>query len=745
LVLVLEASSASQQTTSQTSTHSTTQKSGASHKTSSKAATAHKKKPASHRVIRLHQAFVASSSLKPMAQQLIQDRTPAAYAGVQSFATSHANEDAGALAWLVLGYAHILDHDYSKAIEALNRARPRAGDLGDYVAYYLGESYLQTGRTAEAVATLADFGKNYPDSLQVREAHLAYAEALLAEGRPKDAVALLERYRQPLHAEVEMALAKGYQALGENNKAADAYRNVYYGLPTSSSADQAGSELRKLGATAASNAERRARAEALEKGKRYGDAANEYRELADQAAPAERPAVLIAMAMDLQKSGRSKEAKQALASMPETSGEANALRLYTSVEIARSSDDPDGVAKLLDEMRRSAASSPWFEQALLSAANMSLLKHDYDRAIETFRELSQRFPSSSKAAYGHWKAAWLSFREGRTEDAKKAFDEQIELYPASGEVPAALYWNGRIAEEQSDEARAYAYYQKLSGRYRNYYYALLARQRLANLKKTSGTVRYPALERVSPPGAAKITEATPPADDLRFQKAQLLANGGLVDLAVKEVQAGGNGEKASWIAPEAARIYRESGRYDRSLETMKRAVPDYFAKEIPDMPQSYWTALFPKPYWNDLKNYSTQNGLDPFLVASLIRQESEFNPAAISHANAIGLMQLLPKTGKMVAKEVKLKSYSVNRLVEPGVNLELGTRYFRGMVDKFGAFEYALAAYNAGDDRVKDWLEQGKYRDVQEFVESIPFTETREYVQAIVRNANVYKLLYGQP
>jgi soluble lytic murein transglycosylase len=109
-------------------------------------------------------------------------------------------------------------------------------------------------------------------------------------------------------------------------------------------------------------------------------------------------------------------------------------------------------------------------------------------------------------------------------------------------------------------------------------------------------------------------------------------------------------------------------------------------------------------------------------------------------------MQLLPQTGKLVARQEKLKRYSPTQLFTPTVNLQLGTRYFRGMVDQFGgSFEYALAAYNAGSDRVEEWMGQGKYRDQQEFVESIPFTETREYVQAILRNAAVYKQLYGAP
>ncbi len=130
-------------------------------------------------------------------------------------------------------------------------------------------------------------------------------------------------------------------------------------------------------------------------------------------------------------------------------------------------------------------------------------------------------------------------------------------------------------------------------------------------------------------------------------------------------------------------------------------------------------------------------------MASLIRQESEFNPAALSRANAFGLMQLLPKVGKGLAKEVKLKNFSTEVLYTPNINLELGTRYFRHMVDHYnGQIEYALAAYNAGEERVDDWRKSGEFKDVEEFVESIPFTETREYVQAILRNAVMYKLLY---
>jgi soluble lytic murein transglycosylase len=132
-------------------------------------------------------------------------------------------------------------------------------------------------------------------------------------------------------------------------------------------------------------------------------------------------------------------------------------------------------------------------------------------------------------------------------------------------------------------------------------------------------------------------------------------------------------------------------------------------------------------------------------VASLIRQESEFNPAAVSPANAMGLMQLLPHVGRNLAKELRISHFSSDQLLQPATNLQLGTRYFKQVVDHYdGQIAYALAAYNAGENRVAEWRASGTYRDTEEFVESIPFTETREYVQAILRNAVLYRLLYPE-
>ena len=719
--------------------------------TSKKTSQKKRRKPVSPRVRRARQAFAASANLRSMAQQLLQDRTPAAYAGVEAYARRHPKEDAGALAWLVIGYARTLDHDYGKAIDPFNRAKAGASELGDYVAYHLGDAYLKTAHNAEALATLADFSKNFPDSLLIRDAHLLYASALLEENRPHEAAALLEKDRSPVRSDIEFAIGRAYEAAGETQKAESAFRNIYFNLPNSSEADAAGAALRKLGISG-SLAERRTRADLLFKTRHYNEAASEYRELVPDVPPESRIELQLTLATALEKSEQSHDARHLLTSMGAQQGDAEAERLYLLSETARSTSDEGAVLETVNQLRQFGPTSPWLEQALLSAGNMYLLKRDYDHAIDYFRELQERFPKGTRASYAHWKAAWLSFRQGRTEDARKGFENQIALYPDSAEVPAALYWRARLAEEENNPAMARAFYQKLGDRFHNYYYAELARQRLIGLLARHGVdpdqeaVHYALLDHVAPLSSSKIEAADPPEDNLRVARARLLSNGGLADMAVRELQAAASQEGGTWAPPEMARVYQDGGRYDRGIEIMKRMTPNYFAVDIPDLPRPYWEALFPKAYWSDLRKYSEQNGLDPFLVASLIRQESEFNAGALSRANAVGLMQLLPKTGKTVAKQVKLKGYNAPLLYTPAVNLELGTRYFKDMVDKYnGQFEYALAAYNAGSDRVSDWLGEGHYRDPQEFVESIPFTETREYVQAILRNANVYRQLYQTP
>ena len=765
MLLLLQGSGLSAQTSTSSSTSSpssaesskssTTKKStarsssAAKKKSTAKKSHAPRKKATAARTMKLHRTFVASSDLRPMAQQLIDYRTPAAYTGVENYATRHAGTEPGALAGFAIGYAHYLDAQYPAAISAFQKAQPYIGELKDYTAFFIGNSYLLSNNPESALTYLRDFGTRFPDSVYADDATLAYARALLATNRSETAIQVLSKHTGT-GADGEYLLGKAYVQNGQGRTGAEVLRRVYYDYPTTQQADWAENDLKKIPEAAmlppVTFSEHEHRANGLYQGRRWPQAADEYKALVPLAPAGQQSQVDIQLANALMKVGDNRGAKEALARIPDDGSEASAEKWYQSAEIARNTNDDAELTSILQHMRATTPNSPWLESALLTAGNMYLLRQDYDHAIDYYKEIHDRFPNSSKAAYAYWKCAWLTYRQNRPDQAKKYFDQQIEFYPASNEVPNAIYWRGRMAEGDRDYALARSYYLKLTDRYRNYYYGVAARKRLATLPDAQPAA-VASLQRI--PGLTKIEpeslETAPPGDDLHYNRSRLLENAGALDLAVRELQAGTN-SGPSWEMVEIARMYTAAGEYYRALQALKKAINGYFAMDMNALPQPYWEGLFPRPYWDALRRYSDENGLDPYLVASLIRQESEFNPGAVSRANAYGLMQLLPSTGKSTAKQVGLHNYKTDSLLDPTTNIQLGTKYFREMVDHFGGqIEYALAAYNAGDSRVESWRSSGTYRDIEEFVESIPFTETREYVQAIVRNAEVYKRVYKTP
>jgi soluble lytic murein transglycosylase len=368
---------------------------------------------------------------------------------------------------------------------------------------------------------------------------------------------------------------------------------------------------------------------------------------------------------------------------------------------------------------------------------MYLLRHDYAPAIQYYGYLAAHFPAHKYAATAHWRSGWLSYRMGLYADAARIFAEQIRDYPNSKEFASALYWQARLYETQDhDPAKAAANYRTLVRAYQHYFYAQLARQRLAALNNTSAAPA-PQLDKIQPPPVPTLNESFP-EDSPHLAKARLLANAGLNDYISQEIAA--DPDSGSWSALAEAQIYASYGETFRALRALKRALPSSISAPIKSIPLPYWRILFPEPWWETIQAESAKNNLDPYLVASLIRQESEFNPSAVSPANAYGLMQLLPTVGRSMAHAQGTRNFQTFHLLDPITNIQLGTRNLRQTLNKFGGVtEYALAAYNAGDERVTDWQAAGPYQGIDEFVESIPFTETREYVEAILRNEEMYR------
>jgi soluble lytic murein transglycosylase len=701
------------------------------------------KLPTTARSIKLTSAFLASAQLRPMAQQLAATRAPAAYAGVLSYAHSHPGEGA-ATAYLALAHANYMDHRYADAVTNFNEAK-RAGEaLDDYADYLGAQAAIQAGRSGDAYALLDHFADHYPDSIFVANAPVLLANAHLQQQDARGALAVLQPLLNTPAADpvgFQYALGRAYQLAGDSAHAAPVFRDIYQKQPLAYEAVEAASQLQAMGSPLSAG-ERKTHADALFNAKRYSEASAEYNAIGrnnPELGEADRRAlILYAAVCDFKLKHLS---RRDIEKLPETNDDTAALKLYMLAELSRNEDDRAGHDALIAQMLQRYPTSRWLEEALYSGGNMYLLKHDAAQAIYHYGLLFKMFPNSTYAPSAHWRAAWMNYRTRNYSEAARLMDEQIERYPGGQEMPSALYWRGRIYEdEEHNFPQATNYYRRLVSVYTDYYYANLARQRLAVLGTQPAVPPAPSLTNAQRPQVPALTGELP-ENDIHLIKARLLANAALNEYIGPEIHASPTADE--WGALGQAEIYVSYGEYTRSLQSMKHSGISFFTLPMDQVPSVYWHLLFPQPYWKELVANAGSNGLDPYLVASLIRQESEFNAGAVSPANAYGLMQLLPSVGKSVAKKHGMKGFSTKQLLDPSTNLELGTINLKQVLDRFGGqAEYALAAYNAGDTPVRQWLATNDYKDVPEFVESIPYTETRDYVQAILRNREMYRALY---
>ena len=728
-----------------------TKTTGTSKRTKAKSAATSKRKGTSTasrkptaQTIRLTSAFKASEQLRPMAQQLAATRSPAAYSGVENYAHAHPGEGAAA-AYLALGHAYMLDHRYADAAATFRRANASGTALDDYADYLGAQAAVQAGHGADAYALLDRFSEKHPESIFKANAPVLLANAYLQQNDPQGALHVLTPLAdtpQGSHVDFRYVLGRAYQMAGDTTHAAAVFRSLYVNFPLSMEAAQARMQMQAMNMPP-TPAERKVHADQLFNAKRYTDAGEEYHAIEHESglSQADHDALLIyAAACDMKMKHIS---RRDIEKLPNTNDDSAALKFYMLAELSRNEHDESTHDQLIAQMVQRFPNSRWLEEALYSGGNMYLLKHDAQQATYHYSLLVKMFPNSTYAASAHWRTAWMNYRLHNYPEAARLMDEQIQGYSAGIEVPGALYWRARIYEEQDHNfAQAVNYYQALTSSYINFYYAMLARQRLNVLKGQTETTAPAAVLSSVPKPVVPFLTGELPENEPHLIKARLLANAALNEYIGPEIQASPTSNE--WGALAQSEIFTSYGETTRALQAMKHSGISFFAMPLDQVPTVYWKVLFPQPYWSDLVADSQKNGLDPYLVASLIRQESEFNAGVVSHANAWGLMQLLPSVGKSMAKKDGIKGYSANSLLNPTVNLQLGTKNLRLVLDRFGGQqEYALAAYNAGDVPVRQWMAAGTYKDIAEFVESIPYTETREYVQAILRNREIYRALYG--
>ena len=252
---------------------------------------------------------------------------------------------------------------------------------------------------------LRDFGARFPDSIFENDATIGYGKALLATKRSADAVQVLAHLSGG-GADAQYLLGKAYVQNGQARTGAETLRRVYYNYPTSQQADWADLDLKKIPEAdllpPVTYGEHERRAEGLYKARKWDAAVSEYKLMLPMSPAGQQSTINIKLANSLMKLGQNQQAKDVLARIPDDGSEGSAEKWYQSVEIARNTNNDAELSNILQHMRATSPHSPWLESALFTAGNMYLLRQDYDKAIDYYKEIHDRFPNSSKASYAHW-------------------------------------------------------------------------------------------------------------------------------------------------------------------------------------------------------------------------------------------------------------------------------------------------------------------------------------------------------
>lgn len=645
--------------------------------------------------------------------------------------------------------------DYQTAIR---RLRPiRVPSLADYIVYHLASSEQQTGDFDGAIQNLDAYRASRVNASPLAgKIALLHGRTLLDKHDPAESARALEilqsDYKLLPQPDGDFALGLAYEALGEQPQAALAYGRVYYAYPNTDLAAQSFPALERLRTTLGKDFPEAPPVQQLERcekwlsAREYYKARQEYSVLADRLTGPEKDDARVGIGAAQYLAGDAASALRYLKELKATRPEAEAARLYYLTEAARKSGDDAAMMDAVKQLEEHFPQSPFRLKAMIAAGNRYVASGDREHYEPLFKSASDTFPSENSTAAVHWKITWDAWLSGRS-DRVDLLREQVQRYPGDSRSSSALYFMGRAAESEGKYGEARAYYDRLSAQYPHYFYGVLGRERAHEPKIAMAAPDEAVSSWLSGIGwpmrrDLSGTESNP-ATRQRIERARLLLSAGLPDLSEAELRFGAktDNEQPQLLALELA---HNAPSPFRALRIMKSLSADYLALPTDNASIRFWQMLFPLPYKDELFRNARAHGLDPYYVAGLIRQESEFNPEARSPSNAYGLMQLIPSTGRLMGRQQGMKFVSTSMLLNPSVNIRLGTQYLRGQLNSWnGDWYQTLAAYDAGPGRVREWLMGINYREPVEFVESIPFNETREYVQAVLRNADMYRELYS--
>ncbi len=651
-----------------------------------------------------------------------------------------AGRPAPATAAFATAVSHLADGTASAALPVFGRATSDPL-LGGYALLLQGRAQLALGKPAEAQFSVEQLLRVEPPDYLREAAFLLRADIAEASGdaaaelRALQGVADLKPIAGPA---LYLRLGRAAKQAGDLGAARRAFNKVVYEFALSPEATDALAELALLADPGAVPSRETAsldlgRGAQLYAAKRFADARKAFDAVRPVAVAGERDLVALRLAecdLGLKKFAAARDALEPLIERGDHRAEARYAMLGVLRGLNRDVEFVSETRRVVDEF----PDTPWAESALNDLATFYLLNDDDAAAARVFAEMYRTYPSGAHAERAAWRSGWWAYTRGDYAETVRVFDEAFTRFARSDYRSAWSYWAARARRQMGQRDAAADGYRAVIALYQNSYYGREAERGLAAITGTS-TVARARLE--APP---TVTPGEPPPNARLITR---LLEVGLYDEAIGELKYA---ERAVGTSPlitaSLAYAWNRKGELRTAITLMKRAYPQFMAEGGEMLPIELRRVIFPMAYWDLIQKYAVGRGLDPHVMAALITQESTFQADVKSAANAWGLMQILPSTGRTYAARVGVRPWRVSKLTNPDVNIRIGMAYFADLVKRYDGVMGALVAYNAGGSRYRTWVAEYPGADRDEFIDNIPFFETQNYLKRILGTADDFRALY---
>ena len=648
---------------------------------------------------------------------------------------------------LARGAELIAAGDFAAALPLVNTRDLDGSVLAPYARYYTAVAQVGLARADAADATLKALNPAQLVGALKETGSVLQASVAVKRGEAERAEDLLEDLSDDKLAwpeDVLVALGSAEETLGHAEHALQAYRRVYYEYPLSTQAVDAADGIARVETTPLVASDRftreLARAQQLFDGRRWAQARAAFEPLLKAATGDDRELIALRLGECAYYLDRFSEARKLLQPYLEGSRREAEARFFHLAAV-RGAGDNESFVSLSRGLVADHPDSEWAAETLNNLASYYIVVDRDADADEVFRELLRRFPRHRHAERAAWKSGWFAYRLDDFRRAAEVFDSAAGTFARSDYRPSWLYWSARAHDQIGNTEIANARYRLTVTDYQNSYYGRLATNLLQRRK-------------LPPVVAATTVAVAPPSAVSTGDLIRALTAAGLYEDALKEVQYAqrvwGDSPQLqatfAWIRHRQGLTLKATERFNAirgAITAMRRAYPQFLAAGGEHLPPEVLRIIFPLDYWPLITKYATAHTLDPYLIAALMAQESTFTPEIRSSANAVGLLQITPPTGRTLARQLGIRRFTTSMLTQAETNVQMGTKYFKDMVDKFGGEHYALAGYNAGPHRVTAWLKEAPGLEQDEFIDNIPFTETQAYVKRILGTAEDYRRLYG--